>query len=129
MSYERQCILCAVRGRRTRLEAGHVCAPCSVRLLDDLSEVVRLACEAAAFIPPASGTGLATGAYGSRPPINLAAVDPELAVIHPDPDDGTYAPTILECLEAWERMVRDDRGMAKYGPVSAERAARRERAR
>jgi hypothetical protein len=54
---------------------------------------------------------------GSRPPLTVDALDPELTLIGPAP-----SPSVLEVVESWERMIRDMRGMAPYGPASAARA-------
>lgn len=54
---------------------------------------------------------------GSRPPLRVDALDPWFTVV-----DGQEL-TVLECLELWERMVREMRGLAPYGPASAARSA------
>ena len=113
------CVLCAHHGRQTRLKWGHCCARCADRLASDVRAISDLACMAAASIAPGSGTGVAGPTVaGSRPPVTVDALDPELALIGPPP-----SPTVLDVVEAWERMIRDYRGMAPYGPASAHRAA------
>lgn len=115
----RQCVLCAVRGRETRLAAGHCCAACAARLLDDLRRIPELAAMAAASLVPGSGTGVHSAAYGSRPPLNVEALDPALAHV-----PGHDAP-LLVLLEEWARLILEMRGMSKYGPWSAAQMARR----
>jgi hypothetical protein len=62
--------------------------------------------------PTTSGVG-SSGVYGSRPPINVSGIDPENTLIGPAP-----SPTVLDVLESWVRMVREDRQMSPYGPWS-----------
>ena len=111
------CVLCAQRGRQVRLKFGHCCAVCADRLLADVRLVLELACMASVE-PVTSGVG-GTGVYGSRPPINVAGIDPENTLTGPAP-----SPTVLEVLEQWVRMVREERQMAPYGPWSAAEASK-----
>ena len=112
------CVLCAARGRQTRLEAGHCCAACATRIADDLAAIVDLAAMAAAWVVPGStGASGARSVPSSRPPLNVEALDPALASV-----PGHDAP-LLVLLEEWERMTRQMRGMAPYGPASAARSA------
>lgn len=112
-----RCVLCARRGRTTEAET-HVCVPCAARLQVDVADVLRLAADAAAYVMPgASKGGGGRSVPSSRPPANLDAIQPELAIV-----DG-QAMTVLECLELWERMVRESRGLVRFGPASAARTA------
>lgn len=114
---EHTCTVCASRGRQTRLTTGHCCAICTQRITDNLTAIPELAAMAAAALIPGSGTtGSTTAAYGSKPPINLDAVDPALAHV-----PGHDAP-LLVLLEDWERMIREMRGMVPYGLASAARS-------
>jgi len=85
-------------------------------------DVSVFAAQAAAWIPP-HGSAKSPGAisFGSRPPINLEAIDPELASLELNLGDPSSAVTILEALEMWERSIREDRGFGAYGPASAAR--------
>ena len=117
--WQRVCVLCAARGKTRRLETGHCCVDCAAWLTTQVAEIARLAADAAAWVTPGSSTG--GGGHSvpsSRPPLSVDAVDPELTLIGPPP-----SPSVLEVLESWERMVRDMRGMAPYGPASAARAS------
>jgi hypothetical protein len=117
--WEHRCVLCAARGKQTRLESGHCCTPCASWLMTTVGDIIRLAADAAAFIAP--GSTSASGSRpvpSSRPPLTVDALDPELTLIGPPP-----SPTVLEVCEEWERMVREHRGMVRYGPASAARAA------
>lgn len=117
------CVLCAARGRQRQLEAGHCCAGCAQWLHDAITSISEYALEAAAWISPRPGSGhTGVPTYGSRPPINVSAVDPECELIELNVGDESSAVTILEMLEAWERSVREDRSMAPYGPASLSRA-------
>lgn len=113
------CVLCAARGRATRLDAGHCCVACMGWLTATLADIGHLVADAAAAIVPPPGTGSGSRPVpGSRPPIDLDAVDPaNVAVLIAE----GQSPTLLECCESWERLAREMRGMAPYGPASASR--------
>lgn len=117
------CVLCAAHGRQRPLDHGHCCPACTQRIRDHLDHIPQLAADAAAWIDRKSGTTTGTIAYGSRPPINLDAVSPELELIELNPGDPSSAVTILDALEMWERAIREDRGLAPYGIASAHRTA------
>jgi hypothetical protein len=108
-----ECVLCAARGKRTRLEVGHVCVPCLTRIGDNLSAIVELAANAS--VEPITGRGQGRSVPASKPPINCDGVDPALTMV-------TDCATVLDICEAWERLVRESRGMAPYGPASHARA-------
>jgi hypothetical protein len=111
-----KCTLCARRGRTTDAES-HVCVPCAAWLQVQVADIARLAADAAAFVAPGSSTGGGSRPVpGSRPPLLVDALDPELTPVGPPP-----SPTVLEVVESWERMIRDERGMAPYGPASQAR--------
>lgn len=105
------CVICAYYGRETKLKVGHCCTPCTERLRADVRLVLDLA-GMASVEPTTSGVG-SSGVYGSRPPINVSGIDPENTLIGPAP-----SPTVLDVLESWVRMVREDRHMTPYGPWS-----------
>jgi len=90
-----------------------------------LDEIVTLASSAAAFLDPGATGRTSPGApsFGSKPPLNLDAVEPELALIELAPGDPSSAVPILEMLEMWERVIRDERGFLPYGPASFARNA------
>jgi hypothetical protein len=116
--WQRVCTLCARRGRTTRLETGHVCVPCAGWLATQVADIARLAADAAAWLAPGSANGgSGRPVPGSRPPLRVDALDPELTPIGPPP-----SPSVLEVVEEWERMIREARGMAPYGPASQARA-------
>lgn len=118
------CILCARRGKVTRCES-HVCVPCAAWLQTQVAEIARLAADAAAYIEPGSTSGGGSRSVpSSRPPLTVDALDPELTPV-PVPGQPPHVwPTVLEVLEAWERMVREMRQMAPYGPASLDRNSR-----
>lgn len=112
------CVLCAVRGRQTRLRFGHVCASCADRIAADLRAIPELAAMAAACLEPASSTGAGSRSVpSSRPPLNVEALDPALANV------PGHDAVLLVLLEEWCRLIRDMRGMTPYGPASAAHAA------
>jgi Helix-turn-helix domain len=112
-----ECVLCAARDRHTRLKFGHCCAVCADRLTADVRQILQLAAMASAELTPS--TGLTSGVFGSRPPLNVAGLDPENTLVGPAP-----APTVLDVLESWTRLVREERQMAPYGPWSAAEGAK-----
>jgi hypothetical protein len=112
------CVLCT----RT-LHHGHVCGPCAYRISRDLDAILDLAAQAAAHIDRPSKPGAGRSVPGSRPPLVVEAVDPELATIRLVPDDPSSEVPMLVVLEDWERMIREDRGMAPYGVASEARLA------
>lgn len=120
--WQPRCVLCARRGRERRLDHGHCCAACRVRIDDDLAAILRLAEEAATRVEFSSGdgTGVRT-APTSRPPINVEALDPELTEVILDPswtrDDGNND-TVLGILENLAREVREARRLSAYGPAT-----------
>lgn len=116
--WQHQCVLCAARGKTTRLESGHCCTPCAGWLMTTVADIARLAADAAAFVAPGSSNGGGSRPVpGSRPPLTVDALDPENTCV------TGYEATVLELCEAWERMIRSERGMAPYGPASAARVA------
>lgn len=105
------CVLCATRGRTTRLETGHVCPTCTQHLTDHLTAIANLC--AMATTEPTQGSGGSRPVPASRPPINVEGLDPELTLVNLT--DTTHRPTVLDIVEAWCRHIREDRGLAPYG--------------
>lgn len=114
------CVCCATRDRHTPLEAGHVCAGCvgwMRRTLADLSTLVAQA--AVSADRQRVGTSTGKPVFGSRPPLDVECLDADLALVRLTP--APPWPTLLEVLEGWERMVREARALAPYGPASEAR--------
>lgn len=122
------CILCANRGKIRQLEAGHCCEGCRSWLHTTICDIGFHANEAAEWIEPRAARSNSATAYGSRPPINIDAVDPALALLQLVSGDETSAVTILEALEMWERSIREERSFAPYGIASIARAKGYQRA-
>jgi hypothetical protein len=118
--WERVCILCAAKKepRITKLEHGHCCDKCKTNLRSDVLDIERLVLEAYAYVELRRGSSNSSHTFGSKPPINLDAIDPENASVLMNPDDKTSAEPILMILESWERGIRLDRGMPPYGVAS-----------
>lgn len=113
------CTIC-----ETDLETGHLCHGCHQRIRQHLTDIVRLCTEAAAQIEPTPQPGSGhSNTFGSRPPINLDAIDPELTLIPLNLGDPTSAVPILEMLEMWERVIREERNLTPYGLATAARCA------
>lgn len=118
--WSNQCVLCAARGRTTRLETGHCCIPCASWLQVQVADIARLAADAAAWVAPGSSTGGGSRPVpGSRPPLDVSAICPELTLTGPSP-----SPTVLDVLESWTKMTREARGMSPFGPWSALEASK-----
>lgn len=113
-NWEHECVLCGFG-----LDAGHCCNRCTSRLRDQLVTIERLVHDAACQIVPAHKPGGGSHSFGSKPPIDVAAVDPELSMVELNAGDPTSAVPLLEMLEMWERAVREDRRMAPYGVATA----------
>lgn len=119
------CLLCDDRGRTTPTTTGRTCDPCKTWLTRTITDIGHHANEAAAWIEPRPGTGNHGAiAYGSRPPINVDAIDPELALLELNPGDPTSAVPILDALEMWEREIRELQHLTPYGPASHYRTLR-----
>lgn len=114
------CVLCAARDRVRRLDAGHVCPECSQWLTGTLRAVSDLVAQAA-VAGDRQRVGSSTGkpVFGSRPPMDVECLDPDLTLVRVC--DAPPYPTLLEVLEAWERLVREARTLAPYGPASLAR--------
>jgi hypothetical protein len=113
------CVLCT-----TALDVGHVCARCSERIRRDLDDILHLTAEAHTQTTPRQGTGGgARSVPASKPPLAVDALDPELCLIRLVPDDASSEVPLLVLLEDWERIIREDRGLAPYGMASEARLA------
>ena len=112
------CLVCASHDRHTPIQTGTACTPCAVRLADTLTDIQRLA--EAATTEPRTSRGTGRNVPSSRPPIDLAGVDPALASVRLAPPPAKPVP-LLVVLEGWERLVRQQRHLAPYGPASAAR--------
>lgn len=123
---EHHCVLCARRGRTRALDEGHVCQPCRNALHVDLGQILDLAAIAGTMPDPFAARSSGTSSRphpGSRPPLEVARIDPELISIRLEPGDPSSVVPLLAVLESWERAVREDRGFAPYGVASALRGA------
>lgn len=118
------CVLCAARGRTRELDTGHVCAACHNGLRADLHAIVDAAAIAARIPDPRASrdTTGRRGVPGSRPPLDLAHIDPELVAVAAIPGDHSSDEPLLVLLESWVRVVREDRGLVPYGVATEGRA-------
>lgn len=111
---------CAVCAKETRHRVGRLCAPCFSRLRVWLVSLPVLAGEAVNHTEIAgSRASLSRTPPGSRPPINLDAIDPALATIELAPGDSSSRVSILEAFESWERVVRAANDLVPYGVASS----------
>jgi hypothetical protein len=137
---DHQCVLCALRKPpRARLVAdARVCSACRHGLRTDLTRILDLVTLAATMPDPFASRPSSSGPRShpaSRPPIDVAHINPELIGIRVDDDardeDGDpVTVALLDLLETWERAVRAQQGFASYGlastlrdPLLGERAA------
>jgi hypothetical protein len=128
MTDETKCPICA---RRQPADGLVTCAPCLGRIDDDLARIVELTRLAADWVSE-KGTSSATGGTrpvpGSRPPLNVNALDACLGlgggILDPDPHNGQVDDRlpVMETLESWERMTREHYGLGAYGPASLGRS-------
>ena len=112
------CVLCASRNRTREVENGHVCPACRNHLRTDLAQIVDLVAIAAVMPDPFASHASSSGSRphpGSRPPLRVEHVDPELALVRLDKDDPSSAVPLLVMLEDWCRIIRDERGYVSYG--------------
>lgn len=93
-----------------------ICTACEARVSQQLAEIVRFAATAATMTEPGrTGDSSRSGTYGSRPPINVNALDYAERLGYVETvrlSDGTYRATYhngLATLHEWERMIREER--------------------
>lgn len=107
---------CVVCDKQTKYMLGRLCAPCFSRMRVHLASIPELASDAHTRIQIEATSGRSgRSTPASKPPINLEAVDPALALIELVPGDRSSQVTILEAFESWERVVRDRNGLVPYG--------------
>ena len=114
------CVLCAARNpsRDRQLEHGHVCQPCRNGLRTDLGQILDLVAIAATMPDPLAARANAQSSRphpGSRPPLEVARLDPERILIRVEPSDPSADTALLVLLEDWCRLIREERGFAPYG--------------
>lgn len=109
--WQARCVLHAARGVDLALESGHVCPACRVRIDDDLQAILRLVDDAAEWIELGRTGGSRRPAPGSRPPLNVEALDPAYADARVF-DRQIDPPTVTELLIMWERLIREMRGFS-----------------
>lgn len=118
------CVICASRSKKREIETGHVCRACENALNQDLSQILDLVA-LAAVMPPAmaaTGNGGPRPVPASKPPLDVARIDPEMTLVLADKTDPSSGEPLLVLLESWERAIREDRGMSRYGPATVSRS-------
>lgn len=121
-TWQPTCILCAARGKSRNLQDGHCCHTCRGWLHTVVLDIGFHANEADEWISPRSSGSSGSASFGSRPPILLDAIDPELALMDLVVGDPSSSVTILDMVESWERVIREERRFAPYGIASNARA-------
>ena len=90
------------------------CQACLGHIAADLDRVVELTALAFQFTTPSKtggDIGNISGKPGSRPPIDIGAIDAQMA------HDA------LPLLESWERLIREEYQLSPYGPASLHRSS------
>ena len=118
VEWARVCVLCT-----RSLHDGHVCGPCGYRITRDLDAILHLTAEACTQVDRPNRPGSGRSVPSSRPPLVVEALDPELASVRLIPEDPSSDVPLLVLLEDWERIIREDRGLAPYGMASEARLA------
>ncbi len=119
-------MLCATRNppRRRELEHGHVCHGCRNALRTDLAQILDLVAIAATLPDPLAARSSSQSSRlhpGSRPPLEVARLDPEKILIRVEPSDPSADTALLVLLEDWCRLIREERGFAPYGIATEDR--------
>ena len=118
--WDNTCVVCARRGRIVRLDTGHVCLACALWVTTTLRQIGQLVDLAAVSVDrQRTGSGSSKPVFGSRPPLDVECLDPQCVLVR-NRDIPPY-PTLLEVVEEWERMIREDRDLAPYGPATVAR--------
>lgn len=118
-----KCVLCAARKppRERELETGHVCNGCRNGLRTDLAQILDLVALVSVMPDPFAASGNRAGSRphpGSRPPLEVLRIDPELILVRIDPHDRSADTPLLVLLEDWCRLIREERGYAPYGAAT-----------
>lgn len=119
-SWDRTCVLCALRepAVETPLADGHCCPGCRQRIRNDLAGIAADA-DLVAVAQPAARPGTRS-VHESKPPTDLEPIAPWLALVRLNPgQDPPVSSSIAGLLADWERMLREHRGLAPYGPATA----------
>jgi hypothetical protein len=118
-----QCVLCAERGIERAAATGTACDQCRAWLDRAIRSIETYASLAAQSLVRSAKGHASSRAFGSRPPLVVDALDPELTPIALNAGDESSEVTILAMCEMWERSIREDRRLAPYGPASEARHA------
>lgn len=114
---------CAICNKPLRQQEAHTCQPCHTRINQALNEILDLALQAHAQTEPVITLGTGRTSLGSKPPITIDAIDPELTLVRLNENDPSSDTPILEILEDWERTIREERHLTPYGIASEARLA------
>ena len=113
---------CPSCGRDTDEPVTGMCVGCANRVRQQLREIVDLAHQAAETLEPGRNGSTHAAAYGSRPPLNIVALDYAATLgwsttvqtasgaIHVDRDG-------LGMLHEWERLIREERHLTPVAYV------------
>lgn len=126
-TWKPRCALCAARGRRTDLKAGHCCDACQARLRADLSGLLQMVVDASAeLVEPMGRRGSGTGSSGmeSKPPADLDLIAPHMVRLRLLDDEDAPWFTATYVLSDWERLIREQQGLTRYGEATADHLGR-----
>lgn len=99
-------IRCPICARRAPDDGLVICRPCLGRIDDDLARIVELTTLAAGWVSAnrqGSGAGGSRPVPGSRPPLDVAALD------------ACLGHDVMPLLESWVRLIREEAGLTAYG--------------
>lgn len=119
------CGLCRREMAGTRDYGRIVCTACERGIHVDLGQILDAAAIAGQTpdVLASHGSGRRTKP-GSRPPVSLGHIDPELLLIEATKGDRSSLEPIVVLLESWARRIRADLNLVPYG-VATERIQRR----
>lgn len=109
--------------QRTHDQNGRrACHPCQHRLATHLDTILQRCIDADLSItslPARNPDNNTTGKPGSRPPLNLNALDAENTLLELVPGDPSSTITTLAMLEMWAIEIRHERHLTPHGPATA----------
>jgi hypothetical protein len=114
---------CLTHRHPIHLDTWGICADCHAEIVAHLRALPGLVAQAHHHLVPGStGEHIAAGVPGSRPPLNIAALDLACGEWLLMTDEDTEEPPWTG-LEGWEQDWRTVLHLSPYGPASAHRTA------
>ena len=96
------------------------CLSCQLKAATMLNQILDLVYEAHLQTGYTSnGDGGSRGKPGSKPPLNVDALDPECTLIELAKGDPSSSVPIIEMLDMWAIQIRHARHLTPHGPATA----------